>query len=174
MVSCSWSFASTFYFTIVWLLTDLRPWKPVQQCPHVMNVCAKFHSNPYTNHGDIASRRTTDGQPDNLETWCSPPTIVGEGIKSQGGTMSLLTYLPIITAVQNGQVKCVNELRMVYLVADVRRRWAWQKAWSCVWSRWLKAVSVRRSGWSSAATREHATTASLAVSRSCSPPLFSH
>ena len=57
VVSCLGPFASTFYSTVIRLLIDLWHWKPFQQsAPHVMNVFAKFHSNPSTKYGDNESR----------------------------------------------------------------------------------------------------------------------
>ena len=55
---------------------------------HVMNICAKFHSNPFTKWRDIASRgidvngQQTDRRTYDPKTQCSPPTVVGGGIKT--------------------------------------------------------------------------------------------
>jgi len=52
-------------------------------------ICAKFHWNPSTKYGDIASCRicangwTMDGQTDNPKTQCSLPTIVDRGTETK-------------------------------------------------------------------------------------------
>ena len=56
-----------------------------------------------------------------------------------------------------------HEMHM-FVVVGVRRKWASAKMWNCVWSRWLKAANVRRSGWSLVPPHGLTTTASLVVS----------
>jgi len=55
---------------------------------HIVNICAKFHSNLSTEYRDVVScelgvnRQTTDKQPDDSGTLCLSLNVVGnEGIK---------------------------------------------------------------------------------------------
>ena len=67
------SIITAFRLMIVTLTFNFWPWKPFQVIPtHMMNICGRFHWNPYTQYRDIVSRKIAVNrqQPDGQHCHC--------------------------------------------------------------------------------------------------------